>query len=257
MDRLIKELKGTLGALFIALTIRTFLFQPFVIPSASMYPTLMIGDFLFVSKYSYGYSNYSFPFAPPLFEGRLLDNDKPPLGQVTVFRAPVGKTESLLKRMTIYYDESLDYIKRVVGLPGDKVQVKDGILYINGVASKLEKLDDYTLRDPRDNSVKVMPRYRETLPNGKAHEILMQYPFGIHPADNTPEYIVPAGHYFVMGDNRHNSQDSRYMKELGFIPEDHLLGPARILFFSTDARWYDVLAWIPGIRVNRILKVIE
>ncbi|WP_010302192.1 signal peptidase I [Candidatus Odyssella thessalonicensis] len=257
MDRLIKEIKGTLGALFIAVIIRTFLFQPFVIPSASMYPTLMIGDFLFVTKYTYGYSNYSFPFAPPLFQGRLMENDKPTLGQVAVFRAPVGKTENIFLRMTIYFDESLDYIKRVVGLPGDKVQVKNGILHINGVACKLEKLEDYTLRDPRYNSVKVYSRYRETLPNGKTHEILMDLPFGAGPVDNTPEYTVPEGHYFVMGDNRHHSQDSRYMKELGFIPEDHLLGPARILFFSTEARWYDVLAWIPGIRVNRILKVIE
>lgn len=257
MNRLVKELKGFFWALVIAIIIRTFAFQPFVIPSASMYPTLMIGDCLFVSKYTYGYSNYSFPFAPPMFDGRILQNDKPELGQVAVFRAPVGKTESLLMRMTIIYDKSLDYIKRVVGMPGDKVQVRNGILHINGEACKLERLPDYTLRDPRDNSVKVMPRYRETMPNGKIHEILMQYPFGVHPADNTEEFTVPEGHYFVMGDNRHNSQDSRYLEELGFIPEDHLLGPARILFFSTEARWYDVPAWIPGIRVNRILKVIE
>lgn len=256
-DRIIKEIKGTFWALMVALVIRTFLVQPFVIPSGSMYPTLMIGDFLFVTKYTYGYSKYSFPFAPPLFEGRAYDHEKPTLGQVAVFRAPIGKTESLLLRMTIYFDNSLDYIKRVVGLPGDKVQVKNGILHINGQACQLERLDDYTLRDPRDNSVTVYNRFKETLPNGKTHEILMQYPAGIHPADNTPEYTVPEGHYFVMGDNRHRSQDSRYMKELGFIPEDHFLGPARLVFFSTDARWYDVLAWIPGIRVNRILTVIE
>jgi signal peptidase I len=257
MNKVVKEIKGTLGALLIAGLLRTFLFQPFVIPSSSMYPTLMIGDFLFVSKYTYGYSQYSLPFAPPLFEGRVLDYTKPTLGQVIVFRAPVGKTESLLKRLTIYYDTSLDYIKRVVGLPGDKVQVKNGILHINGEACQLERLEDFTLRDPRDDSVKVLARYRETLPNGKQHEILMEHPFGVPPADNTPEFTVPEGHYFMMGDNRHNSQDSRFMKDLGFIPEDHLLGPARVLFFSTEARWYDVLAWIPGIRVNRILKVVE
>lgn len=257
MDRLIKEIKGTLGALLVAVLIRTFLFQPFVIPSGSMYPTLMIGDCIFVSKYTYGYSNYSLPFAPPIFEGRIFEYDKPTSGQVAVFRAPLGETQSLLMRMTIYFDNSMDYIKRVVGLPGERVQVKDGILHINGVACKMERLDDYTLFDPRDGSVKVIPQYRETMPNGHTHNILMQYPFGVLPVDNTPEYTVPAGHYFVMGDNRHSSQDSRYIDMLGYIPEDHLLGPARIIFFSTEARWYDVLAWIPGIRVNRILKVIH
>ncbi len=255
--RVVKEIKSTLWALAIALVIRTFLFQPFVIPSGSMYPTLMIGDFLFVTKYTYGYSNYSIPFAPPLFDGRLMEREKPSLGQVAVFRAPVGKTENILMRMTIIWDDSLDYIKRVVGLPGDKVQVKDGVLHINGEACKLERLDDFTLRDPRDDSVTVYNRFKETMPNGKTHDILMLYPAGVHPADNTPEYTVPEGHYFVMGDNRHRSQDSRYMKELGFIPEDHFLGPARLVFFSTDARWYDVLAWIPGIRVNRLMTTIE
>ncbi len=256
-ERVIKEIKGIFGALMVALVIRTFLFQPFVIPSGSMYPTLMIGDFLFVTKYTYGYSNYSFPFAPPLFDGRIMETEKPSLGQVAVFRAPIGKTESLLKRMTIYYDDSLDYIKRVVGTPGDKVQMKDGILHINGIACKLERLEDFTLHDPRDNSVTVYNRFKETMPNGKTHDILMLYPAGVHPVDNTPEYTVPEGHYFVMGDNRHNSEDSRYMDKLGYIPEDHFLGPARLVFLSTDARWYDVLAWIPGIRVNRLMTEIN
>ncbi len=240
MQRLIKEIKGLIWALFFALLIRTFLFQPFVIPSGSMYPTLMVGDFLFVSKYSYGFSRYSIPFYPPLFKDRIW-GAKPTLGDVAVFTFPK--------------DPSQDWIKRVVGMPGDKVQVKNGILHINGEAAKLERVGDYTM--VQDGKVTVIPEYKETLPNGKVHNILKIFPFGQGPVDNTQEFSVPEGHYFMMGDNRDNSKDSRYSDGLGFIPEQYLLGPARIIFFSSNAKWYEFDNYISGIRPSRILQVIR
>ncbi|HXF90313.1 MAG TPA: signal peptidase I [Candidatus Nitrosotenuis sp.] len=242
MEKIKKEFKGLFWAFIIAMFVRTFMFQPFNIPSGSMYPTLMVGDFLFVSKYSYGYSRYSLPFAPNIIEGRIWSS-QPERGQVVVFTNPK--------------DTSFDYIKRLVGLPGDRIQVIQGVLHINGEPVKLEKIDDYHMIDDKTHRLKVMPQYIETLPNGVKHHILKAKPFGEGDLDNTPEYVVPEGHYFMMGDNRDNSQDSRVMEKVGFIPEQYLIGPARILFFSTEAKWYDVINWIPGIRFDRLIKVIE
>lgn len=255
MQKVYQEIKGLLGALAIAMIVRTFLFQPFVIPSGSMYPTMEIGDFLFVSKYSYGYSNYSFPFAPDLFKGRIFD-EKPTRGQVVVFRNPIDETKSLFKKMT-FRDDSLDFIKRLIGLPGDRIQIKQGILNINGEPVKLERVEDYTYQDPRDRSVKVMVQYIETLPNGVSYHIIKDRPFEQNPPEDSIEYVVPEGHYFFMGDNRDHSGDSRYLNMLGYVPEDHLIGPARLIFFSTSARWYDVTDYISGIRPSRIMKVIH
>lgn len=192
---------------------------------------------------------------------------KPERGQVIVFRNPIGETTSLLKKL-MFQDDSLDYIKRLVGLPGDRIQVKEGILNINGEPVKLEKIADYTYHDPRADyasqaeayrykSIHVMPQYIETLPNGVSYRILKEAPFGKGDLDNTPEYIVPEGHYFFMGDNRDNSGDSRVQSSVGFIPEDHVIGPAKVIFFSTEAKWYDVLHWISGIRPSRIFNVIH
>jgi signal peptidase I len=241
-EKLKKELKGLTWAFVIAMIVRTFLFQPFNIPSGSMYPTLMVGDFLFVTKYSYGYSPYSLPFAPKLFTGRIWKGS-PERGQVVVFTNPK--------------DPSIDFIKRLVGLPGDRIQVIKGVLHINGEPVKLEKIEDYHMLDDKTKRLKVIPQYIETLPNGVKHPILKAMPFGEGSLDNTPEYIVPADHYFMMGDNRDNSQDSRVMSMVGFIPEEYLIGPAKILFFSTEAKWHEVMNWLPGIRFNRIAKMIE
>lgn len=263
MQTIIREIRGFLGALLVALLIRTFLVQPYVIPSPSMYPTVEIGDFIIVTKYTFGYSNYSFPYAPPLFEGRLLETSKPERGQVLVFRNPVNETTSLLKKL-MFQDESLDFIKRLVGLPGDRIQVKAGILHINGEPVKLEEIGEYTYHDPRAKeeplkykAITVVTQYRETLPSGASHMILKDAPFGEGNLDNTPEYTVPEGHYFFMGDNRDHSGDSRVPSQLGFVPKDHIIGPAKLIFFSTDAKWYQPLDWITGIRPSRIFNIIR
>ena len=167
-------------ALIIALVIRTFLFQPFNIPSGSMMDTLLIGDYLFVSKYSYGYSHYSLPLSPPLFTGRIFGHE-PSRGDVVVFRLPK--------------DDSTDYIKRVIGLPGDKIQMIDGLLHINGTPVKRERISDF-IDDENGGAVRVK-RWRETLPNGVSYETLDLQDNGF--LDNTEVYNVPAGHYFMMG----------------------------------------------------------
>lgn len=242
MQRLIKEVKGFAWAFFFAMFIRTFLFQPFNIPSGSMYPTLMVGDYIFVNKFTYGYSNYSFPFGPNLLQGRVMQNT-PTVGEVVVFTNPK--------------DTTMDFIKRCVGKSGDKIQVKKGVLHINNEPVKLERIEDYTMIDYKTQQLLVVPQYIETLPSGRQYKILKSQPFGQGALDNTQEYIVPEGHYFMMGDNRDNSQDSRVLDKVGYIPEQHLIGPAKIIFFSTEAKWYELDNWISGLRPKRVLTVIK
>ncbi len=205
-------------ALILALVIRVFLFQPFNIPSGSMKPTLLVGDYLFVSKYSYGYSRFSFPFSPPLFSGRIFGGT-PKRGDVAVFRLP--------------RDHETDYIKRVIGLPGDTVQMKGGVLYINGEAVPKRRIADYVTTDILGNEIRI-PRYEETLPNGVKYTVLDQQRFGYH--DNTRVFKVPPGHYFMMGDNRDNSTDSRVDQgphRVGMVPLENFIGRAEIIFFSS------------------------
>ncbi|MDB5600730.1 MAG: signal peptidase, partial [Xanthobacteraceae bacterium] len=178
-------------ALIIALVIRTFLFQPFNIPSGSMKETLLVGDYLFVSKYSYGYSHYSLPFSPPLFSGRILGSP-PERGDVVVFRLPK--------------EDSTDYIKRVIGTPGDRIQMIDGLLHINGEPVKRQRIDDFIETEEGGRTTRVK-RWRETLPNGVSYTSLDLIDNGYN--DNTPVYTVTPGNYFMMGDNRDNSTDSR------------------------------------------------
>jgi signal peptidase I len=239
-----ETLRVIVHALIIALVIRTFLFQPFNIPSGSMKSTLLVGDYLFVSKYSYGYSHFSFPFSPPLFSGRIWASP-PDRGDVVVFRLP--------------RDDSTDYIKRVIGLPGDTVQMLGGVLNINGVPVKRERIDDFVETEEGRGTSRVK-RWRETLPNGVSYTTLDLVDNGVH--DNTPVYHVPAGNYFMMGDNRDNSTDSRVRPEaggVGFVPFENLVGRAQIIFFSIlegESAWM-VWRWPWTVRWGRLFTIVR
>lgn len=234
-----ETVKVVVQALLIALVLRTFLFQPFNIPSGSMMNSLLIGDYLFVSKYAYGYSRYSFPLNIVPLQGRLLGSE-PERGDVAVFRLPS--------------DTSTDYIKRVIGLPGDKIQVLQGVVHINGAPVQRERVDDFVERDARGREIAI-PRYEETLPNGVSYSTL---DLGTSLFDNTKIYEVPAGHYFMMGDNRDNSTDSR-ANSVGFVPFENFVGRAEILFFSmrpTASPWM-LWRWPSDVRFERLFKTLR
>jgi signal peptidase I len=238
-----------LQAVAIAIVIRIFLFQPFNIPSGSMIPTLLIGDYLFVSKYSYGYSKYSFPLGFNLFEGRVFSSE-PERGDVIVFKTP--------------RDNSTDYIKRLVGLPGDRIQMIGGVLNINGQPVKRERVEDI-VEDTKCGPGQVVHQYRETLPNGRAfltQKLSETCRFGrFGAADDTDVFVVPPHHYFMMGDNRDDSADSRFTdgNGVGYVPAENLVGRARVLFFSIDesASWFAPWRWPVEIRWSRIGNVIH
>jgi signal peptidase I len=224
-------------ALIIALVIRTLLFQPFNIPSGSMQNTLLIGDYLFVSKFSYGYTHYSLPFSPPLFSGRIWSAE-PQRGDVVVFRFPK--------------DDSIDYIKRVIGLPGDRIQVRDEQLYINGEPVKREGIED----GETDEFGRTIPvkRWRETLPNGVTY-VTLETP-GRPNLANTKIFEVPPGHYFMMGDNRDNSSDSR--ADVGFVPFENLIGRAQVIFFSIQGEHaWAIWTWPWSVRWGRLLTLVR
>ncbi|MEJ0093702.1 MAG: signal peptidase I [Methylocella sp.] len=240
-----ETVKVIVQALLIALVIRTFLFQPFNIPSGSMIPTLLIGDYLFVSKYAYGYSKHSFPFSPDLFNGRILSSP-PKRGDVVVFKLP--------------RDGQTDYIKRVIGLPGDKVQMKEGRLYINGEIVEREPIAKAHTEDFYGRETDV-PTYEETLPGGVKHTIIeIQGDSGFN--DNTQVYEVPPGNYFMMGDNRDNSTDSRVSPDqggVGFVPIANLVGRAELIFFSVgkgEPAWA-FWEWPWTVRWDRMLKPVK
>jgi len=233
--------KTALIAVILALLIRTFLFEPFNIPSGSMRPTLEVGDYLFVYKPSYGYSRYSFPFGLAPLEGRVWP-ETPQRGDIAVFKLPS--------------DPGIDYIKRIVALPGETVQVRSGRLYINGEIVPREPVGLRKVEDAYGRET-TMTEYIETLPGGVIHRIYEETDF--EPLDNTDLFVVPEDHYFFMGDNRDNSQDSRVPELVGYVPFENLVGRADFLFFSVngEAGLLEPWAWPWGIRYERIFKTLE
>ncbi|MGX1692789.1 signal peptidase I [Brevundimonas naejangsanensis] len=238
----VEIIKTVVFALLIALVLRVLLFQPFTIPSASMEPNLYEGDYIVVSKWSYGYSKHSIPFSPPVFNGRILGRE-PARGDIAVFKLP--------------RDNKTDYIKRVIGLPGDKVQMIANKLYINGapvqdvVVTRAEMADMF---GPR-----AVTQVRETLPGGKS---FMTQDFGPgNELDDTPLYEVPASHYFMMGDNRDNSIDSRVEMSsgVGMVPAENLVGKAEIIMFSwtPGASLFNPVSWFANVRFSRFFKILD
>ena len=203
-----------------------------------MKPTLLIGDYIFVSKFSYGYSRYSFPFGIKFFEGRLWYS-APKRGDVAVFRLPSNP--------------SINYVKRIIGLPGDAIQVREGALYINN--KRIEKVSDGIFNDETYGLPTVeIAKFLETLPEGKVIETLDQRESDV---DDTGIYQVPEGHYFMMGDNRDNSQDSRFQNLVGYVPEENLVGKALYVFFSSEQGLWQFWNWGHSIRFNRVFKKIN
>ncbi|MCH7630432.1 MAG: signal peptidase I [Proteobacteria bacterium] len=257
-----KELaKVVIVAMLIAVFFRTLFYDPYNIPSESMLPTLMTGDYIFVSKMAYGYSKHSTPyFSLDLFDGRILEGEVR-RGDVVVFKLP--------------RDNQTDYIKRVMGLPGDRMQMRGGVLYINGDEVKKERIEDFVFEESANMNCLRYPNYRhpqaegpaqcrypqylETLPNGLSYNVLDLEPFGL--SDNTPVYTVPGGHYFAMGDNRDNSADSRKptSRGVGFIPAENLVGRAVIIFYSSNgnAKIWQVWKWFGAARGDRFLTGLQ
>jgi len=239
--------KIVVQALLIAMIVRVFFYQPFNIPSGSMKPTLLVGDYLFVSKLSYGYSRYSFPFSPNLFgEGGRVFASAPERGDVAVFKLP--------------RDRETDYIKRVIGLPGDEIVMRDGVLFINGEEIEKKPAGNFTTVDDSGRP-ETIPKFIETLPNGVSYAVLDANPNG--PFDNVGPYKVPDGHYFMMGDNRDNSTDSRALWGVGFVPKENLIGRADIIFFSGALdepgalEWTSPWTWPFDVRWGRFFQIVR
>ena len=238
-NSLISNLKSIFLAVFIALIIRSFFAEPYNIPSGSMKPNLLVGDFIFVSKWSYGFSKHSLPFSIPLIPGKIFSK-LPERGEVVVFKTPE--------------DNRTDYIKRVIGLPGDRIQIIDGKIIINDNLILRKKLKDFIDTD-KNSSIKRIRKYKEYFFN-KEIEVLDITDQGI--VDNTNLYVVPEGHFFVMGDNRDNSQDSRFTNIVGYIPIENLIGKAQFIFFSLEnSRFLELWKWPKAIRTKRLFMQIK
>lgn len=237
-------LRAILWAVGLAVVFRSLIYEPFSIPSGSMQPTLLIGDHLFVSKWTYGYSKHSFPMSPNIFDGRVPDAG-PERGDVAVFKfiksRQQGGKEVVISRT--------DYIKRVIGMPGDKIQMKAGRLYINGEMAPRREVGTFSSRD----NPFTLKKYIETLPNGVEHEILEIS--DRQPQDETGVFTVPAGHYFMMGDNRDLSEDSRL--SVSYVPAENLVGRADVLFLSIDWRGDDWTDFDAGFRFDRMFTTID
>jgi signal peptidase I len=244
MNELVEIIKTVVYALLIALFLRVLFFQPYTIPSASMEPNLYEGDYIIVSKWSYGYSKHSIPFSPPLFSGRIM-NKPAHRGDIVVFALP--------------RDPKVDYIKRIIGLPGDRIQMKQGLLYLNGQQVPRTPLGSVK-EDSGYGFVRDVMRYRETLPGGKT---FVTNDFGTDgDLDNTDVYVVPEGHYFMMGDNRDNSSDSRVAPEaggVGFVPAENLEGKAQIILLSwkPGASLFKPWTWVLNLNPSRFFNILQ
>ena len=238
---IIENLKTLFYALVIAIIIRSLILQPFYIPSSSMEPTLLVGDRLFVTKYSYGYSKHSFPFSPPLFKNRVMFSE-PKRGDVVVFKTPS--------------DNRTDYIKRLIGLPGDKIQFIESNLYLNNIEilkSRISKNDKIYC----GNKTIDVFTFNEKLPNGKSFISVYMKDF---PYQNSDIFTVPNNHYFFLGDNRDCSKDSRFLSSVGYVHKDNLVGKAQFIFFSSDksiGRFFEIWKLHKSIRFDRFFKKIK
>ena len=236
----IDNFKTIFYALIIAILIRSIIIQPFFIPSSSMEPNLLVGDRLFVSKYSFGYSKHSFPFSPPIFKGRILSK-QPKRGDVVVFKTPV--------------DNRTDYIKRLIGLPGDKVQFIDGSLYLNNNEILKTRISSTDIVYCGNDTIPVYT-FEEKLPNGIKYNAVYRKNYSFQ---NSNEFIIPSKHYFFLGDNRDCSKDSRFLSSVGYVHENNLVGKAQFIFFSSDYRIGSIFKfwkWDELLRINRFFKKI-
>ena len=237
---IIDNSKTLFYALVIAVIIRSLFIQPFYIPSSSMEPSLLVGDRLFVTKYSYGYSKHSFPFSPPILKNRIIFTE-PVRGDVVVFKTPV--------------DNRTDYIKRLIGIPGDRIQFIDSNLYINNneVLKSRKSISDIIYCGNR--TIEVFT-FEEKLPNGKSYTSVYSKDF---PFQNSDIFIVPENHYFFLGDNRDCSKDSRFLTSVGYVHKDNLVGKAQFIFFSSDisiGSFFAIWKWHKSIRFDRFFKKI-
>ncbi len=237
----IDNIKTLFYALIIALIIRSLFLQPFYIPSSSMEPNLLIGDRLFVTKYSYGYSKHSFPFSPPIFDGRIFEK-KPLRGDVVVFKTPA--------------DNRTDYIKRIIGLPGDKIRFIDSNIYLNNSEILKSKTSSTKSVYCGNNKIDIFT-FEEKLPNGKKYNAVYLKNF---PYQNSDVFEVPENHYFFLGDNRDCSKDSRFLSSVGYVHKDNLVGKAQFIFFSSDRSIGSIFyfwKWNKSIRMDRFFKRIN
>ncbi len=238
---IIDNTKTLFYALLIAIIIRSLLIQPFYIPSSSMEPNLLVGDRIFVTKYSYGYSKHSFPFSPPIFKGRI-NSTKPKRGDVVVFKTPA--------------DNRTDYIKRLVGLPGDLIKFNEANLYLNNSEIIKSKISNSDIIFCGKKKIDVFT-FEETLPNGKKYVSVYLKNF---PLQNTDTFQVPQNHYFFLGDNRDCSKDSRFLSSVGYVHEDNLVGKARFIFFSSDRSIGSIFyfwKWNKSLRFDRFFTKIN
>ena len=238
---IIDNFKTLFYALIIAIFIRSIFIQPFYIPSSSMEPNLLVGDRLFVTKYSYGYSKHSFPFSPNLFKGRIMFSE-PKRGDVIVFKTPA--------------DNRTDYIKRLIGLPGDEIQFIDGNLYVNNnqIIKTLVSSTDVIFCG--NQTIKVNT-FEEKLPNGKKYKATYRKEYSFQ---NSDKFLIPENHFFFLGDNRDCSKDSRFLSEVGYVHKNNLVGKAQILFFSSDYKIGSILKfwqWKEILRTKRFFKLIN
>ena len=237
----IENIKTLFYALIIAIIIRSILAQPFYIPSSSMEPNLLVGDRLFVTKYSYGYSKHSFPFSLPILKGRIFFNE-PKRGDVVVFKTPA--------------DNRTDYIKRLIGLPGDQIQFIDSNLYINNSEILKSKINKNEIIYCGKKNIEVLS-FEELLPSGKRYNTVYSKNYSFQ---NSDKFRVPKNHYFFLGDNRDCSKDSRFLTSVGYVHKDNLVGKAQLIFFSSDRLKGSIFSfwkWNKSIRFDRFFKKIN